>query len=127
MSSLSAPSLPPEVEIALLRAEVASLRQELELAREKEGAKAENEGTSNGVNVTSDGGDDAAINSSSSLPPPHRNFWTADHPLGTSQVERYCRQMLLPWFGPEGEEKNWSNSEFEIDRVFFLSIFSTQP
>ena len=112
MSSLS---LPPEEELALLRAEVASLRQELEQVRKVERAGGRDERGGNGnkastrsCNIVNNGGGGGNAIDDESLPPPpqragDRAFWEADHPLSTPQIERYCRQMLLPWFGPEGE------------------------
>jgi len=31
--------------------------------------------------------------------------WERDHRLSRAQVERYSRQMLLPWFGPAAQER----------------------
>lgn len=101
---MSLSSLPPEEELALLRAEVASLRQQLERARKEVGGRGEGGGNGGNDASTRSCIGDAAIDDGS-FPPPARNYalWEADHPLSTLQVERYCRQMLLPWFGPEGE------------------------
>lgn len=103
-------SLPPEEELALLRAEVASLRQQLEQVRKVNGGgeeERENGGNASTRSCIANVGDDA-IDDDEPFPPPARAsdyaFWEADHPLSTPQVERYCRQMLLPWFGPEGED-----------------------
>jgi hypothetical protein len=111
---MSSSALPPEDELALLREEVASLKLELERARNGEReAKSSNGGVGDASTSRSSGKGDGhgdatgGDDNKTAFPPPSRrpdsSFWEAEHPLSTAQVERYCRQMLLPWFGPEGK------------------------
>ena len=128
--SSSPSALPPEEELSLLRAEIAYLRQELERARKAGGeAGGTNRAGGNGGKVSTrsggkgDNGDAIGDDDKTTFPPPPPRaescVWEADHPLSTLQVERYCRQMLLPWFGPEGTGDN----RFSLFCVFYFLFF----
>ena len=73
-------------QVARLQAEVADLRAQLQAAR--------------GAGATADEANAPPPPAPSSPPPP--TVWERDPGLSLDQVERYSRQMLLPWFGTKG-------------------------
>ena len=89
------PSSPPpdhHAEVRRLQVEVAALRAELAGEREKK----------SGTNAAAAGEPQPAA---PSPPSSSTSSWERDHSLTRPQVERYSRQMLLPWFGVEAQER----------------------
>lgn len=74
-------------EVVRLQAEVDDLRAQLRSARIKEAAPS------------------PAANAAAPSASPTSPVWERDHGLPLDQVERYSRQMLLPWFGTKGEKR----------------------